>query len=229
MKMKLSTRLVWQAALAIVLGASLCLGQQITGSVTGAVTDPAGASVAGATAKLTNTATGAVQNASSDQAGNFRFLLLPSGNYSLQVTADGFKSFRRDGIIVEIDRSLAVPVALQIGQVTETVEVVGGTPLLEPNTSALGSVMDQMKVSDLPLNGRNPMGLANLIPTVKGIGYFGGQVLSSWRLAAVSIGGGQPLTNGFLVDGIANDTRMIEITRQRARALAERIRNSRGG
>ena len=49
------------------------------------------------------------------------------------------------------------------------------------------------------------MGLANLIPTVKGIGYFGGQVLSSWRLAAVSIGGGQPLTNGFLVDGIAND------------------------
>ncbi len=205
MKMKLFTRLVWQAALAIVLGASLCLAQQITGSVTGAVTDPAGASVAGATAKLTNTATGAVQNASSDQAGNFRFVLLPPGNYSLQVTADGFKSFRRDGIIVEIDRSLAVPVALQIGQVTETVEVVGGTPLLEPNTSALGSVMDQMKVSDLPLNGRNPMGLANLIPTVKGIGYFGGQVLSSWRLAAVSIGGGQPLTNGFLVDGIAND------------------------
>ncbi len=73
------------------------------------------------------------------------------------------------------------------------------------NTSSLGTVMDERKVVDLPLNGRNPMGLANLIPTVRGIGYFGGQVLSSWRLAAVSIGGGQPLTNGFLVDGIAND------------------------
>lgn len=49
------------------------------------------------------------------------------------------------------------------------------------------------------------MGLANLIPTVKGIGYFGGQVLSSWRLAAVTIGGGEPLTNGYLVNGVAND------------------------
>src|SRR5437773_12117367 len=48
-------------------------------------------------------------------------------------------------------------------------------------------------------------GLVNIIPTVRGVGYFGGQVLSSWRLAAVSIGGGQPLTNGFLLDGIAND------------------------
>ena len=87
-----------------------------------------------------------------------------------------------------------VPVTLPIGQVSDTIEVKGGSPLLEPNTSALGTVMDAQKVVDLPLNGRNPMGLANLIPTVRGIGYFGGQVLSSWRLAAVTIGGGQPLT-----------------------------------
>ena len=111
----------------------------------------------------------------------------------------------RDGLIVEVDRSLGVPVALQIGQVSDTVEVTGGAQLLDPNTSSLGTVMDEKKVADLPLNGRNPMGLANLIPTVRGIGYFGGQVLSSWRLAAVSIGGGQPLTNGYLLDGIADD------------------------
>src|SRR5262249_10574247 len=137
--------------------------------------------------------------------GNFRFLLLPPGVYSLQVTQSGFKTFLRDGIIVEVDRSLSIPVGLQIGQVTETVEVRSASPLLEPNTASLGTNMDTKKVIDLPLNGRNPMGLANLIPTVKGIGYFGGQVLSSWRLAAVSIGGGQPLTNGYLVDGVAND------------------------
>ena len=75
---------------------------------------------------------------------------------------------------------------LSVGQVTDTVEVVGGTPLLEPNTSSLGTVMDQQKIIDLPLNGRNPMGLANLIPTVRGVGYFGGQVLSTWRTAAVN-------------------------------------------
>jgi hypothetical protein len=191
--------------LAALFSACLTFAQQITGSVTGTVTDPAGAAVSGAPVKLTNTGTGAAQNATTDSEGNFRFLLLPPGDYSVQVSAPGFKSFLRPGIVVEVDRSIAVPISLQLGQVSETVEVTGGTPLLEPNTSSLGTVMEEKKVVDLPLNGRNPMGLANLIPTVKGIGYFGGQVLSSWRLAAVSIGGGQPLTNGYLVDGIAND------------------------
>ena len=162
-------------------------GQQITGSVTGSVTDPVGATVSGAQVKLTNTGTGAATTTTSDASGNFQFLLLPPGNYSLQVTSAGFKSFVREGIVVEVDRSLAVPVSMQMGQVSETIEVRGGTDLLEPNTSSLGTVMEQKKVVDLPLNGRNPMGLANLIPTVKGIGYFGGQVLSSWRLAAVSM------------------------------------------
>ena len=203
--MKLTVQPVLRYVAAALVGVCLSYSQQITGSVTGTVTDPAGAAVSSSQVKLTNTGTGAAEAVSADSEGNFRFLLLPPGNYSVQVTAPGFKSFIREGIVVELDRSIAVPVQLQIGQVNETVEVSGASPLLEPNTSSLGTVMEQKKVVDLPLNGRNPMGLANLIPTAKGIGYFGGQVLSSWRLAAISIGGGQPLTNGFLVDGIAND------------------------
>src|SRR5579864_4211508 len=203
--MRMSLTLFARVFLAALFSVCLALAQQITGSVTGTVTDPAGAAVSGASVKLTNTGTGAVESANTDADGNFRFLLLPPGNYSVQVSAPGFKSFVRAGIVVEVDRSIAVPVSLQIGQVNETVEVSTSTELLDPNTSSIGTVMEEKKVIDLPLNGRNPMGLANLIPTVKGIGYFGGQVLSSWRLAAVSIGGGQPLTNGFLVDGIAND------------------------
>ena len=83
---------------------------------------------------------------------------------------------------MEVDRSVAIPVSMEVGQVTETVEVRGGSPLLDPNTSSVGTVMDQRKVVDLPLNGRNPMGLANLIPTVRGIGYFGGQVSPNVRM-----------------------------------------------
>ncbi len=203
--MRMQVRSFARYFLAALFSVCLSFAQQITGAVTGTVLDPAGAAVAGASVKLTNTGTDATEAANTDSEGNFRFLLLQPGNYSVQVSSPGFKSYVRSGIVVEVDRSIAVPVALQIGQVNETVEVSGGSPLLEPNTSSLGTVMDEKKVLDLPLNGRNPMGLANLIPTVKGIGYFGGQVLSSWRLAAVSIGGGQPLTNGFLVDGIAND------------------------
>lgn len=191
--------------LAFSMCAQFALAQQITGSITGTVTDPSGAPVAGAAVKLTSNLTGVIRNATSDNSGDFRFLLLPPGNYSLQVSITGFKTFSQEGIIVEVDRSLGIPVTMQMGQVSETVEVQAGALLLDPNTSSLGTVMDSRKVIELPLNGRNPMGLANLIPTVKGIGYFGGQVLSSWRLAAVGIGGGQPLSNGFLVDGIAND------------------------
>jgi hypothetical protein len=180
-------------------------GQQITGSLTGSVTDPSGAAIVGSAIRLTNTGTGVTQTTVSDSSGNFQFLLLPPGTYVIAASNQGFKSFQRGGIIVEADRSMAVPVSLAVGAVTETVEVVGGTPLLEPNSSEIGTTVDSQKVLELPLNSRNPMGLTNLVPTAKGIGYFGQQILTSWRIGAVNIGGGQPLTSGFLLDGVPND------------------------
>jgi hypothetical protein len=184
---------------------SAAYAQQITGAITGSVFDSSGAAVAGASVKLTNTGTSLARTTATDQSGNFQFLLLQPGTYVIEATNPGFKTFRRDGIIVEADRSLAVPVTLELGQTSETVEVVGGTPLLEPNTSELGTTVDSQKVMELPLNSRNPMGLANLIPTVKGVGYFGNQILTSWRIGSINIGGGQALTSAFLLDGVAND------------------------
>ena len=193
------------ALMSAMMFATSAFAQQVTGTVTGAVTDSSGAAVAGVELRLSNTLTGQVRNVKSGEDGTFRFLVLQPGIYRLDVTHSGFKAARRDNIVVEADRSLAVPISLEVGAVTEVVEVTGGAPLLEPNTSSLGTVMEQRKVEELPLNGRNPLGLANLIPTVRGIGWFGGQVLSSFRLAAISIGGGPPLGNGFLVDGIASE------------------------
>jgi Carboxypeptidase regulatory-like domain/TonB dependent receptor len=179
--------------------------QRITGSVTGSVLDSSGAVVVGATVKLTNVGTDASQTTASDTAGNFQFLELQPGTYVIEASSAGFKTFRREGIIVEADRSLGVPITLTVGQTTETVEVVEGTPLLEPSSSELGTTVDSQKIMDLPLNARNPMGLANLIPSVKGVGYFGGQILTSWRVGSINIGGGQALTSAFLLDGVAND------------------------
>src|SRR5215467_10245087 len=197
------------ALLAVVSLLVICntnaFGQITSGSVTGSVQDATGASVVGASLKLINTGTSLAQMTLSDSSGNFQFLLTPPGIYVLEATHPGFRTFRRDGVVVEADRSLGIPVTLAVGQVTDTIEVVGGAMLLEPNTSALGTVMDSRKVEDLPLNGRNPMGLANLIPTVRGVGYFGGQILSTWRTAAVNVSGGQPILNAFLIDGAAND------------------------
>lgn len=179
--------------------------QLITGSVTGTVTDASGAAIPGATVTLTNTGTNNARTAESNQAGNFRFLQLESGNYTLRTQADGFSTSVREGVIVQTARSIALPVSLEIGTITETVEVSGGAPLLEANTSELATVIDRQKLEDLPLAGRNYMNLANLIPTVRGIGYFGGPVLSTWRMAGVNIGGGGAIAQGSLMDGMAND------------------------
>src|SRR6202030_755978 len=196
----------WRLVL-LVLAAwgSTVYAQQITGSITGSVVDSSGAAVVGASVKLTNTGTAFVQTTTTDTSGNFQFLLLQPGTYLIEGSSTGFKTFRRDGIIVEADRSLGVPITLDVGQTSETVEVLGGTPLLEPNSSEVGTTVDSQKVMDLPLNARNPMGLANLIPTVKGVGYFGNQILTSWRVGSINIGGGQALTSAFLLDGVAND------------------------
>lgn len=190
--------------LALVLSVA-SYAQVTTGVVTGRVSDSSGAVIVSAEVKLLNTQTGVTQTAKTNSSGDYQFLQVLPGVYSVEVSSQGFKTFRRDGIIVEVNRSLAVPAVLEVGSVTETLEVKAGTPLLEPNTSSLGTVMDSRKIEDLPLNGRNPMGLANLIPTVQGIGYFGGALLSTWRMGQVVIGGGTPLNNAFMIDGIANE------------------------
>ncbi len=189
----------------VAISAPSARAQLITGTITGTVRDQSNAAIAGAEITLSNTQTGVVRQTKTDDVGGFRFLLLPSGVYAIQAVSPGFKSFRRDGVVVEVDRSQAIPIRLDVGQLTERVEVTAGTPLLEPNTSSLGTVMDRQKVEDLPLNGRNPFALANLIPTVRGIGYFGGPVLTTFRAAAVSIGGGPLLSTAFLLDGTANE------------------------
>src|SRR6478609_5730756 len=82
--------------------------QSITGTVTGSVRDASGGAISGNEVRLANSGTGVVNRTNTDEAGNFRFLLVPPGNYSIEAGAPGFKTFRREGIVVEVDRSLAV-------------------------------------------------------------------------------------------------------------------------
>lgn len=193
------------AFLAILAAQSAVYAQSITGSVTGSVVDPSQAAIPGASVTLTNMGTGVAQVVTSDSSGSYRFLQLPPGNYRLEATLSGFTTFRRDGIVVEAARSSSVQIQLRVGSIAETVEVFGGMPLLEPTTSALGTVIDQLKVESLPLASRNPMGLASLVPTVRAVGFFGQQVLTTFSGSAISVGGGTTQHNGFLIDGMAND------------------------
>ena len=105
--------------LAALLLVTAAYSQQVTGTITGAVTDTSGAAVAGVEVRLSNTQTGLSRGAKSDEEGGFRFLVLQPGIYSLDASQAGFKAVRRDRIVVEADRSIAVPVRLEVGAVTE--------------------------------------------------------------------------------------------------------------
>jgi hypothetical protein len=101
---------MWKSVLLFLAVGIAVEAQSITGSVTGSVRDTSGGAVTGNEVRLANTGTGLVNRTVTDEAGNFRFLLVPPGTYAVEASAPGFKTFRREGIIVEVDRSLAVPV-----------------------------------------------------------------------------------------------------------------------
>jgi len=123
--------------------------------VDGHVTDPSGASVAGATVKMTGVDTRQVHTFTTDTAGDFRFPNLPVGSYTLEVSASGFKAYRQTGIVLEVAHNVSQNVALQIGATTDTVEVSANANMVETKDSAIAQVIEQSKIVDLPLNGRN--------------------------------------------------------------------------
>jgi hypothetical protein len=138
----------------------------IVGSLAGTLTDSAGAAIPGATVVLIHEGTSEQREISTDAEGFYQFVNLHPAMYRLEATAAGFKRFLRSGITIAVNQSARIDVQMEIGAVTESIEVQADTPLLEPQTSSLGQVVDERKVRDLPLNGRNPLALVALVPSV---------------------------------------------------------------
>ena len=146
------------------LVASALWGQVTTGEITGVVTDPSGAAVAAATLTLTHPATNTKRSIVSNEAGIYALPALQPGIYELRVEKGGFNSQIRSSIEVQVGQVLRADFALQVGNVTEIVEVTGGAPVLETETTALGTVIENRRIVELPLNGRNYLQLASLVP-----------------------------------------------------------------
>jgi Carboxypeptidase regulatory-like domain/TonB dependent receptor len=144
-------------ALAIILflGPAARAQQVAVAEVDGRVTDPSGASVAGASVKMTEAGTHQVHTFTTDASGAFSFPNLPIGAYTLEVSMSGFKTYRQSGITLEVAHNVEQNVALQIGATTETVEVTANASMVETKDSAIAQVVEQQKIVDLPLNGRN--------------------------------------------------------------------------
>ena len=177
------------------------LAQQDTATITGTVTDASGAVVPGAAITVTNVQTNISVRTQSDSAGAYVVPSLRPGEYSVTTERSGFPKVVRTGITLQIAQVARIDVTLQAGGLTETVEVVGAASLLDTQTSSRGLVIDQKKIVDLPLNGRDYNQLALLSP---------GVLPGTPRLASVNfkgvlnVNGNRTFNNVFLLDGVDN-------------------------
>ena len=152
------------ACLAIISVAAF--GQTFYGTVVGSVQDSTGAVIPGASVTITSLGTGEQRVQETEGSGLYRFVNLVPGQYRLEARSEGFKQFVQEPIVVEVEASIRIDPVLEIGEVTEVVEVVSSTPLLQSQTSSLGQVVESRKVTETPLNGRNVLNLVALAPGV---------------------------------------------------------------
>ncbi len=154
-----------QALCALALTGALAIGlsAQQVGQITGLVRDPSGAVIAGAVVKAKETATGFERRTVTDAGGRYVLPALRPADYIISVEAPGFKTFTQTDVQLQADQSLTLNVDLELGDVTETVEVTAAVPLVDTSTSTIREVVDRDRVVDLPLDGRNVATLTTLV------------------------------------------------------------------
>ncbi|MFB3777611.1 MAG: carboxypeptidase regulatory-like domain-containing protein, partial [Bryobacteraceae bacterium] len=183
----------------------LLLAQSETGSMMGTITDPSGAAVPGAEVVVRNTGTSVTFVSVTDATGIWRAPQLVPGVYEISVSAKGFSTMVRRDINVRVADRLRVDFTLQVGALAETIAVTGTAPLLQVEDAALGQVVDNKNIVELPLNGRNWLQLATLAPAT--VVTTPGAAAGSLSLG-INIGGLSSNQTQFLLDG-ADNTNLI--------------------
>src|SRR5215813_5666321 len=173
-----------------------------TGSIAGTVVDPNGAVVPSARITATAQATGLTRATVSASDGGYVFPLLPVGTYNLSVEATGFRRFEQRGIEVRANVSASVPITLQIGAASDTVTVVANAEQVDVLTGTLRQVVDQRKIIELPLEGRNPATLVLLAPGTADLGASNARGRGDAFQGATYPGAQAITTNGARSDGV---------------------------
>jgi hypothetical protein len=190
----------------LVLLSTVTWAQSTNAQLTGTVTDSSGATVAGARIAAINSSTGVETEAISGEEGLYRIPILPPGSYRVEVRKDGFRALAQSGIVLTVNQTARVDFALQVGDVKEALAVTADAPLLQTDDSAVGGVIDNAKIINLPLNGRNPFSLAALQPGVQPQGgFFTPRVFQEPTLQAnFTVNGSASMTNEIMIDGTSN-------------------------
>ena len=154
------------ATFTLLLCSLSALAQSTTGRILGTVSDQSGAAVAGAKVVITDIQRGTSRTLTTDESGAYSAPDLQPGTYKIHVEAKGFKATERPSVVIEVATDVRADVALQPGQVSETVVVQEDVPLVNTTTSTLGGTLSNQEINDLPLNGRNYENLLQLRPGV---------------------------------------------------------------
>jgi hypothetical protein len=178
----------WLLAFALVGGTAWA--QANTAQISGTVKDPTGAVLPGVEISVTQTATGAKRTAVTNETGNYVFASLPLGPYMLEAGLPGFKTYIQTGIVLQVDANPTINVALQLGQVSDQVEVQANAALVETHSTGIGTVVDNQRVAELPLNGRNATELVFLagMANVGGSGFLNS--VRNYPTVMISVAGG---------------------------------------
>jgi hypothetical protein len=190
------------ASLLFVLVMPLAAQVAAVSQISGVVLDSTGAAVPNARITITNVDTSASRTVESAADGAYVVTNLAAGPYRLQVSKSGFATYSQAGIVLQVSTNPTINVTLRVGAVTETVEVQANAALVETQNNTIGSVMDQQRILELPLNGRNAAQLVSLVGAAVA-SQPGGIVntLNHPGVTAVSVAGGQGNATNFFLDG----------------------------
>ena len=184
--------------IAFTLALATLQAQAPTSGIVGRVLDPRGATVAGAGIRVRSIQTNQVRQASSDEKGEFTIPNLAPGPYELTISKDGFRTVKETNLALEIEQVARLEFQLQLGMVSESVEVTAAAPLINTEDASKGDVIGDLQMAEMPLNGRNFSDLAYLVPGVSenAQGAMG---------AGFSVNGARADNTSFLIDGFSNN------------------------
>jgi hypothetical protein len=182
-----------------VLFAGASLWAQVTVQISGTAMDQTGAALPGIEITATQTDTGFKRTAISDETGSYLLTQLPVGPYRLEAAKPGFRTYVQTGIVLQVGANPTIPIVLEVGEVAETIEVQADTAQVETRAMGVGAVVDNQRIVQLPLNGRNPTDLIALAGAAVQTGSS-----PAWAVKTgvnISVAGGQTYGVAYLLDG----------------------------
>jgi hypothetical protein len=194
--------------LLLVLFTVTSLSAQTLAEITGQVFDSSGAAVAGAGLTITNTGTNATRSVVTNSSGVYTAPALVPGTYSIRAEMSGFRPVVRSAVELHVQQTARIDFTLELGQVSEGIQVTGGAPLLNTENATVNTVIENRRIVELPSNGRNFLQLLSLCPNVTAgfansgqmLGRQGGQRTEQ----NISVAGQRSEYNNFTLDGVSN-------------------------